>query len=206
MSFWCLVKDDKHLIKRMFVQLHFGRASGPGISLASSSPWPHWPWMPQVAWRSHQHLPGHWPRMCEKFCEMVTPWLPINFKKAKWEGLIFKGFSMIFLWASIATWYIIYHPHISPISTQHLLKGFVCTIRQDPTWHRRFQGVVFVVKAIEPLTTALLAIPLHSQTFNLRLLGIAGWEVLSQEPHEACQTCWCCSWELNHLQTFRDVY
>jgi hypothetical protein len=37
-----------------------------------------------------------------------------------------------------------------------------------------FQGVVFVVKAIEPLTTALLAIPLLSQTFNLRLLGIAG--------------------------------
>jgi hypothetical protein len=29
------------------------------------------------------------------------------------------------------------------------------------------------------LTTALLAIPLLSQTFNLRLLGIAGWEVLS---------------------------
>lgn len=30
-------------------------------------------------------------------------------------------------------------------------------------------SVVFVVKAIEPLTTALLAIPLLSQTFNLRL-------------------------------------
>ena len=37
-----------------------------------------------------------------------------------------------------------------------------------------FQGVVFVVKAIEPLTTALLAIPLLNQTFNLRLLGISG--------------------------------
>ena len=104
------------------------------------------------------------------------------------------------------------HPHISPISTQHLLKGFVCTNQMHElgahVHHRRpsnriqqvsilglthishishishmtpdaFQGVVFVVKAIEPLTTALLAIPLLSQTFNLRLLGIAGWEVLS---------------------------
>eukprot|EP00435_Cladocopium_sp_Y103_P004866 s262_g1.t1 len=35
-------------------------------------------------------------------------------------------------------------------------------------------SVVFVVKAIEPLTTALLAIPLLNQAFNLRLLGIAG--------------------------------
>lgn len=36
----------------------------------------------------------------------------------------------------------------------------------------RSQGIVFVVKAIEPLTTALLAIPLLNQAFNLRSLGI----------------------------------
>ena len=169
MSFWCLVKDDKNLIKRIFVQLHFGRASGPGISLASSSPWPHWPWMPQVAWRSHQHLPGHWPRMCEKFCEMVTPWLPINFKKAKWEGLIFKGFSMIFLWGSIATWYIqfthIYHPYPHNISWRVLCARIRCmswelmstiadhptgsnrptypTYPTYPTWHRTLSKVLF---------------------------------------------------------------
>ena len=41
---------------------------------------------------------------------------------------------------------------------------------QEAPDYRCLQGIVFVVKAIEPLSTALLAIPLLSQTFNLRLL------------------------------------
>jgi len=42
---------------------------------------------------------------------------------------------------------------------------------QEAPDYRCVQGIVFVVKAIEPLSTALLAIPLLSQTFNLRLLA-----------------------------------
>ena len=142
-----MVKHDKNLIKRMFVQLHFGETWTfqwsryffgqlfTVAALALDGPIPaienHW-------------KPCHWPRMCEKFCE-------INFKKAKWEGLIFKGFSMIFLWGSIATWYIQFtHIHTTSLEgfcvhVSDAWVGSLCppskTIQQDPTGSNWIQQV-----------------------------------------------------------------